>query len=75
MSLLKRGLITYEEALRQSTNPDDFALRMKGIMSSVDSKWDDFETVPQASGKSEAEDEGEGEDEDVRLATQGIEKY
>src|SRR5688572_13445748 len=27
MSLLKQNLITYEEAIRQATNPDDFALR------------------------------------------------
>jgi twitching motility protein PilT len=43
MSLLKRGLITYEEALRQSSNPDDFALRVKGIMSGGDTSWDLFE--------------------------------
>ncbi|HYA11634.1 MAG TPA: type IV pilus twitching motility protein PilT [Thermodesulfovibrionales bacterium] len=29
--LFKSGLITYEEALRMATNPDDFALRAKGI--------------------------------------------
>jgi twitching motility protein PilT len=31
--LFKSGLITYEEALRMATNPDDFALRAKGIQS------------------------------------------
>jgi twitching motility protein PilT len=51
MSLLKHGHVTYEEALRQSTNPDDFALRVSGIASTSDSSWDDFEggaqpTVP-----------------------------
>jgi len=34
--LFKSGLITYEEALRNSTNPDDFALRAKGIQSTSD---------------------------------------
>jgi twitching motility protein PilT len=29
--LFKSGLITYEEALRMATNPDDFALRAKGV--------------------------------------------
>jgi len=29
--LFQSGLITYEEALRMATNPDDFALRAKGI--------------------------------------------
>jgi twitching motility protein PilT len=43
MSLLKAQLITYEEALRQATNPDDFALRVSGISGTSDSKWDSFE--------------------------------
>jgi len=32
-SLYKSGLITYEEALRRATNPDDFVLKVKGIQS------------------------------------------
>jgi twitching motility protein PilT len=43
MSLLKRELITYEEALRHSSNPDDFALRVKGILATSDMTWDEFE--------------------------------
>jgi twitching motility protein PilT len=43
MSLLKSGLISYEEALRQATNPDDFALRVSGVSGTSDSKWDSFE--------------------------------
>ncbi|MBX7096941.1 MAG: type IV pilus twitching motility protein PilT [Myxococcaceae bacterium] len=43
MSLVKNGLVTYQEALRQATNPDDFALRYQGISSTSDSKWDDFD--------------------------------
>jgi twitching motility protein PilT len=46
MWLLKSGLITYEEALRQATNPDDFALRVSGISGTSDSKWDGFEAKP-----------------------------
>lgn len=34
--LFKTGLITYEEALRGATNPDDFALKVKGIQSTSD---------------------------------------
>ncbi|MFB0505149.1 MAG: type IV pilus twitching motility protein PilT [Thermodesulfobacteriota bacterium] len=45
MSLLKGRLISYDEALRQSTNPDDFALRVKGILATGDTPWDDFEKV------------------------------
>jgi twitching motility protein PilT len=31
--LFKTGLISYEEALRRATNPDDFVLKVKGIQS------------------------------------------
>jgi len=31
--LFKSGLITYEEALKRATNPDDFVLKVKGIQS------------------------------------------
>src|SRR5260221_3218447 len=43
MSLVKQNLITYQEALRQASNPDDFALRFQGISSTSDSKLDDFD--------------------------------
>ena len=43
MSLIKQNLISYEEALRQCTNPDDFALRFSGISSTSDQTWSDFE--------------------------------
>lgn len=42
MQLLTKKLITYEEAMRQSSNPDDFALKISGISSTSDSSWDDF---------------------------------
>jgi twitching motility protein PilT len=34
--LYKKGLITYEEALVTASNPDDFALKVKGIQSTSD---------------------------------------
>jgi twitching motility protein PilT len=43
MSLYKRGLITYEEALLWCTNPDDFALRVRGITSTADATWQGME--------------------------------
>ncbi len=43
MDLLQRKMITYETALTNSTNPDDFALRVKGIMVSSDMTWEPFE--------------------------------
>lgn len=43
MKLFSSKLITYEEALRQSSNPDDFALKVSGISSTSDASWDSFE--------------------------------
>ena len=43
MTLWREGLVTFEEALAQASNPDDFALRARGIASSSDSRWDDFD--------------------------------
>ena len=43
LSLLKGGLVTLEEALRQASNPDDFSLRVRGVSSTSDLTWDDFE--------------------------------
>ena len=40
-NLYKSGLITYEEALRRATNPDDFALKVKGIHSTSDLTFDE----------------------------------
>jgi Tfp pilus assembly ATPase PilU len=52
--LLKSGFITYEEALRMATNPDDFALRAKGIQSASDLTLGEQPT-PQAEGKMKIE--------------------
>ena len=45
MFLMQERLITYEEALKHCTNPDDFALRVKGILATSDTTWDDFEVM------------------------------
>jgi twitching motility protein PilT len=42
MKLLNNELITYDEALRQSSNPDDFKLKYSGISSTSDLSWDQF---------------------------------
>jgi twitching motility protein PilT len=57
MGLLKKNLITYEEALRQCTNPDDFALRVSGISGTSDGTWDQFEKGAAGSAK---KDDGSG---------------
>lgn len=46
MKLYSNKLITYDEALRQSSNPDDFALKISGISSTSDASWEGFENKP-----------------------------
>jgi twitching motility protein PilT len=43
MQLWRDDLFTFEEAMAQASNPDDFALRARGIDSSSDSRWEDFD--------------------------------
>ena len=43
MALLNQGLITRAEALANATNPADFELKLRGIASTSDSRWDNFE--------------------------------
>lgn len=47
MNLYKRSMISCEEALAQATNPDDFELRVKGIVGASDRGWDEFEKAAQ----------------------------
>ncbi len=42
--LFKSGLVTYEEAMRRATNPDDFALKVKGVHSTSDLAFESVET-------------------------------
>jgi twitching motility protein PilT len=41
LMLYKGGLITYEEAIMTASNPDDFALKVKGIQSTSDLTWEE----------------------------------
>jgi twitching motility protein PilT len=43
MKLYRSGHISYEEAMSQCSNPDDFDLRVKGITSASDRGWNEFE--------------------------------
>ncbi|NOY89546.1 MAG: PilT/PilU family type 4a pilus ATPase [FCB group bacterium] len=51
MKLYKQGLISFEEAMGQASNPDDFDLRLRGITSSAD-RWQEEK------GKDKVEDSG-----------------
>jgi twitching motility protein PilT len=39
MSMFRRGIISYDEALANASNPDDFALRVSGISGTSESRW------------------------------------
>ncbi len=41
LSLYKSGHVTYEEAVRRATNPDDFALKVKGIQSTSELSFEE----------------------------------
>ena len=56
MSLVKQGLVTYDEALNHVSNPDDFALRFRGIASTSDSDWSEFSGDDDDPEKKEAKD-------------------
>ncbi|MCA9539248.1 MAG: type IV pilus twitching motility protein PilT [Myxococcales bacterium] len=43
MMLLRRGLITRDEALANCTNKDDFLLRLSGVQGTSDTQWEGFE--------------------------------
>ncbi len=58
MHLVKQELVTYEEALKHVSNPDDFALRFRGIASTSDGTWDDFEGKEEDAKPDEEIDEG-----------------
>ena len=39
ISLYRRGLVSYEDALRWSSNPNDFALKVRGVESAGEQPW------------------------------------
>ena len=49
----REGLITFEEALTQASNPDDFALKARGISSTSEARWDDFDRDEDAANADE----------------------
>jgi twitching motility protein PilT len=53
MHLVKKGLVTYEESLKHVSNPDDFALRFRGIASTSDGNWESFEASKDGQEKEE----------------------
>lgn len=68
MQLHKKGMISFEEAMANATNPDDFDLRLKGITGAAD-RW----------GEEGGQREGSGEETGYagtdRDAPEGFSKY
>ena len=62
MQHVKGQLVTYEEALKHVSNPDDFALRFRGIASTSDSTWDNFEGDKEKGEEEVIKDEKKPED-------------
>jgi twitching motility protein PilT len=60
MQLYSGKLISYEEAMRQSSNPDDFALKVSGISSTSNASWDQFT-------KEQSQEEETGEDGKIKI--------
>ncbi len=60
MQLYTSKLISYEEAMRQSSNPDDFALKVSGVSSTSNASWDEFT-------KEQTQEEPMGEDGKIKI--------
>ena len=43
MSWYSKGVISYEDAVFNATNPSEFALRVQGVAGSSDTSWDGFQ--------------------------------
>jgi len=60
MKLYKQGMISFEEAMNQASNPDDFDLRLKGITGASD-RWEGGEGDKEASSSSSTENKDMGD--------------
>jgi len=69
MSHVKDGLVSYDEALKHVSNPDDFALRFRGIASTSDAEWTDFAGDEAAEEKKPENDgvDGLADDDDFNI--------
>jgi twitching motility protein PilT len=54
MQLWRQGLVSYDEAIAQSSNADDFALAARGVSSTSDGRWGDF-SAAEKNGEDAAE--------------------
>ncbi len=66
MQHVKQKLVSYEEALKHVSNPDDFALRFRGIASTSDGTWDNFEEGAEKSEGEAGDDTKKPEDDFIQ---------
>ncbi|MBN1211646.1 MAG: PilT/PilU family type 4a pilus ATPase [candidate division Zixibacteria bacterium] len=59
MKLYKQGMISFEEAMSQASNPDDFDLRLKGITGASD-RWEGSDPNKEPDKSSDHHDMGKG---------------
>ena len=62
MQLVKDDLVTYDEALKHVSNPDDFALRFRGIASTSDGQWNEFDGDEEKPESDSIDDALDGDD-------------
>ncbi len=53
MQLFRNGLITFEDAMANCSNPNDFELKIRGIASTSDARWENFDDT--GTGDSESD--------------------
>lgn len=58
-ALLKKGMITYEEAIMRASNPEEFKLRLQGISSTSGSTQEQVEEFSFGSGQNKVRDGSE----------------
>ncbi|HSP05593.1 MAG TPA: type IV pilus twitching motility protein PilT [Acidobacteriota bacterium] len=64
-ALLKKGMITYEEAIMRASNPEEFKLRLQGISSTSGTTQEQVEEFSFGSGQNKVRDGSEGGGESV----------
>lgn len=76
MFLLQNGYISYEEAMAQSSNPDDFALRVSGVASaSNNAAWSNFDPSSEGVGSAGSTGAQKKGDDDFNLDEFEIERF
>ena len=60
LALLREGLISEEEALRNCNNPNELSLKLKGISATSDRTWQSVESGPSEAEKASAGPAGSG---------------